>query len=213
MTTSFGPQGPNFTVTRPATLAQASGGTDTWAKDCSAAGAKDGTILDASFFNIIIANLREAINRGAITLDDSDTMLADAIQAIVVATLTGVFSAANGVKFNGTSIELALGDTTQSALTSATVAPVTDLIQIYDADAPGQAEITLYQAIKAVFASSTTGVAFDDAVGTITVSGITHTASVTAPATPSVGDEWYETGADRLFKYCTDGTSQFWREI
>jgi hypothetical protein len=83
MTTAIGPQGPNYTTSRPATSPVASGGIDTWAKDCTAAGAKDGTFLNASFFNIIIAQLREAIRQAGITLDDlDDLMLYKAMQAI-----------------------------------------------------------------------------------------------------------------------------------
>ena len=85
--TAFGPQGPNFSTVRPATAAQASGGADTWCVDCSAAGALDGTILDASFFNMFIANLRVAVNTAGVPLDESDTMLYDAITAIAVSNL------------------------------------------------------------------------------------------------------------------------------
>lgn len=96
MVTAIGPQGPNYTTTRPADDADVSGGIDTWAQDCSAAGAFDGTIMTASFFNVIIAQLREAIRGAGITLDNADdTMLWKAIQSIgVTVTASGVAPAA-----------------------------------------------------------------------------------------------------------------------
>jgi len=83
MSTSFGPQGLNYSTTRPPTDTNASGGVDTWAANCSAIGATDGTYLDASFFNEIIANLRYTVRTAGVPLNDADTMLYDAIVAIV----------------------------------------------------------------------------------------------------------------------------------
>ena len=90
MTTSIGPQSPNYTLTRPATNTQVSAGADTWAQDCTSAAANDGTVLTASFFNILIAQLRYTIRTAGITLDDSDPMLYLAIQAIAANALSSV---------------------------------------------------------------------------------------------------------------------------
>ncbi|RNJ49349.1 hypothetical protein [Methylocystis hirsuta] len=103
MTTAIGPQGPNYTTSRPATSPVASGGIDTWAKDCTAAGAKDGTFLNASFFNIIVAQLRETIRQAGVALDDlDDLMLYKAIQNIaderIAAILGSRLSANRGVR-------------------------------------------------------------------------------------------------------------------
>jgi hypothetical protein len=54
MTSILGPQGANFSLTRPTTKGNSSNGLQTWFKDCSAAGAGDGTILDASFLNALV---------------------------------------------------------------------------------------------------------------------------------------------------------------
>lgn len=44
-------------------------------------------------------------------------------------------------------------------------------------------------------------------------SSVTYTAAATAPASPTLLDQWYDTTADVLFQYINDGTSSFWREI
>jgi len=47
----------------------------------------------------------------------------------------------------------------------------------------------------------------------ITFGGVTFTASGTAPVSPKLGDEWYDTGSDILYLRSTDGTSTFWLDI
>ena len=44
-------------------------------------------------------------------------------------------------------------------------------------------------------------------------SGLTYTASSTAPTSPTLGDEWYDTSSDILYIRATDGTSTFWLDI
>jgi hypothetical protein len=84
MATAFGPQGPNYTTTRPPADPQASAGVDTWFKNCSAAGAKDGTFATAAFFNVLVGNLRYLVRTSGVALDDvSDTMVFDAINQMV----------------------------------------------------------------------------------------------------------------------------------
>ncbi|WP_163470385.1 hypothetical protein, partial [Haemophilus influenzae] len=74
--TAFGPQGPNYSTARPPADPKASAGTDTWFKNCSAAGAKDGTFATADFFNVFIGNLRYLVRQAGVTLDDAtDTMV------------------------------------------------------------------------------------------------------------------------------------------
>lgn len=81
--TAFGPQGPNYTTTRPAADPKASAGTDTWFKNCSSAGAKDGTFATADFFNVNIGNLRYLVRTAGVLLDDADdTMVYQAIKNI-----------------------------------------------------------------------------------------------------------------------------------
>ena len=43
--------------------------------------------------------------------------------------------------------------------------------------------------------------------------GTTYTASGTAPASPKLGDEWYNTSTDILYIRANDGTSSFWLDI
>lgn len=111
-TTSFGPQSPNYTTTRPATNPQVSGGVDTWAKDCSSLGANDGTVLTASFFNVLIGNLRNLVRSAGVALDDSDAMVLDAVQAVaagVIASTVPVYVGANGVSINNGTVRLSIG--------------------------------------------------------------------------------------------------------
>ena len=113
MTTSFGPQSPNYTTTRPATDTNVSGVTDTWFKDCSSATAVDGTVPTASWYNMVTANLREAVRGSGIALDDSDNMLFNAITAIA----QGAYTASNGVKLVGNDFQLDLGGGTLPVMT------------------------------------------------------------------------------------------------
>lgn len=81
--TAFGPQGPNYATTRPPADPEASSGVDTWFKNCSAAGARDGTFATAAFFNTMIANLRYLCRTAGVSLSDTDdTMVYEAVQAI-----------------------------------------------------------------------------------------------------------------------------------
>jgi hypothetical protein len=43
--------------------------------------------------------------------------------------------------------------------------------------------------------------------------GITYTASATAPLSPTIGDQWYDTGTDILFEYIDDGDDVYWVDI
>lgn len=84
MSTAFGPQSPYYTTTRPGTDTAVSGGLDTWFKDCSAPGAKDGTLVTASFLNNMLGNLRYVVRAAGVSLvDGDDTMLFQAIAAVV----------------------------------------------------------------------------------------------------------------------------------
>jgi len=67
---------------------------------------------------------------------------------------------------------------------------------------------TLSPIINLVY--STANAAFDKAN---TGSGITQTASNTAPANPALGDEWYKIDTDVLYKYTSDDSSDFWLDI
>jgi hypothetical protein len=82
--TAFGPQGPNYATARPTADPKASAGIDTWFKNCSAAGAKDGTFATADFFNVFVGNLRYLVRTAGIALDDADdTMVWQAVRALV----------------------------------------------------------------------------------------------------------------------------------
>ena len=109
MTTGFGPQGPNFSLVRPAADPKVSV-TDTWAKPCSYRGADDGTYLTADFFNVMIANLRQAVFRSGVVLDDTnDLMLYEAIQAICDEEIGATVTASRGLHKVGSDIQMAVG--------------------------------------------------------------------------------------------------------
>jgi len=81
----FGPLSTNATTTRPS-VATDGFGQQTWFKDATAAGAKDGTIINASWLNHIVGNLRTLCVNSGITLSNShgsDTYVWDAVQASI----------------------------------------------------------------------------------------------------------------------------------
>jgi hypothetical protein len=49
--------------------------------------------------------------------------------------------------------------------------------------------------------------------GTPRTFGITYTAATTPPASPAVGDQWYNTSTDILYEYTYDGTTNYWVDI
>ena len=114
--TAFGPQGPNYTTTRPPHDPKASLGADTWFKNCSAAGAKDGTFATADFFNVTIANLRYLCRTAGVTLDDlDDTMLWQAIHNMVGGNTTVTLTAPQVFYVNSST-----GNDSNNGLTPAT---------------------------------------------------------------------------------------------
>lgn len=120
MSTAFGPQGPNYTTTRPAADPQASGGVDTWFQNCSAPGARDGTYATADFFNVFIGNLRYAVSMAGVALNDAlDTMLYDAIKAIVDTEIAGssAYTGSTGITLVAKDFQLELGKGTLPVLT------------------------------------------------------------------------------------------------
>jgi hypothetical protein len=124
MTTAFGPQGPNYATVRPAADPEASAGADTFFVNCSAAGATDGTFMTASFFNVIIANLRYLVRTAGIPLTTADdTMVWQAVKAIadaeIAAILPSLLKGDQGIKYNAGNgfIESTLGDGTRTLLT------------------------------------------------------------------------------------------------
>ena len=51
------------------------------------------------------------------------------------------------------------------------------------------------------------------ASGTIIGGGVRSTTSANPPASPTVGDIWYATGTDDIYRYTTDGSTSFWLDI
>lgn len=49
--------------------------------------------------------------------------------------------------------------------------------------------------------------------GNIVGGGVRYTVSATAPSTPTVGDTWYDTATDIMFKYINDGTNKYWVDV
>ena len=207
---AIGPQSPNAVTTRPATDTTAFGTSETWATDCTAAGAADGTVLTASFFNVIIAQLRTAISNGSVTLDDTDdTMLWQAMQAAALSQYSG----GAGVTISATGVVASnLGDASLTVLNDTTVDLATDTVIMWDASAGVHVEMTLYSAIKSAL-SGLSGATFTDATGKITFATPKYTIAATAPIGPVIQDKWYDSANDILYMYISDGTSDFWREV
>ena len=49
--------------------------------------------------------------------------------------------------------------------------------------------------------------------GTITGGGIRSTSTSTAPANPTVGDIWYDTLTDDIYRYTSDGNNSYWLDV
>jgi hypothetical protein len=49
--------------------------------------------------------------------------------------------------------------------------------------------------------------------GSVTGGGIRTSSTSTAPANPTVGDIWYNTATDDIYRYTTDGTTSAWLDI
>jgi hypothetical protein len=49
--------------------------------------------------------------------------------------------------------------------------------------------------------------------GNVTGGGVRQTISSGAPASPVVGDQWYQLGTDILYQYVSDGTGSYWVDI
>jgi len=50
-------------------------------------------------------------------------------------------------------------------------------------------------------------------LGNITGGGVRQTISSSAPADPTVGDQWYQLGTDILYQYVNDGTNRYWVDV
>ena len=70
----------------------------------------------------------------------------------------------------------------------------------------GNANITLDPAGTGVVSVASNIVA----TGSIVAGGVRSTTSATAPAAPTIGDIWYNTNNDTMYRWTTDGTSSFW---
>jgi hypothetical protein len=209
--TALGPQSPNFSTTRPPTNALASA-VDTWFKDCSAAGAKDGTVIDASFLNVLVAQLRTAVTSAGVTLDDTDdTMLWQAIQA-PSAGLLATLTASTGLTRVGDDFRMDLGAQSNGALSYTQIDPVADTVPIHDDSGNVIAEATVYNMIRAALTNSR-GVTFNGVTGSIEFDAPNHYTQATAPTATSFSDTWYDTANDILLQWTSNGTDSFWVQI
>lgn len=72
-----GPLGPRAAVQRPNADPDAYSGAETWFKDCSGAGAADGTVPTASWFNHLLGNLRYAAKKAGVPWTNDQTPAGD----------------------------------------------------------------------------------------------------------------------------------------
>ena len=99
--TAFGPQGLNAASTPPGGGQQNryGVGVDTWVQDCGTSG-EGGTVLNAAFFNMLLGNMRQAVQSAntagaTIELDDGDYTLL--WQAILYAASLNSYTVGNGL--------------------------------------------------------------------------------------------------------------------
>lgn len=53
----------------------------------------------------------------------------------------------------------------------------------------------------------------DITVANITGGGVSSTSSASPPANPSVGDIWFSTGEDTVYRYTSDGSKKYWLDV
>lgn len=207
---ALGPQSPNYTTTRPATDTVVAGALETWFQDCTAAGAFDGTVPTASWFNVITAQLREAVKAASVALDDADDLMVwKAMQAAALAAL----SAGDGLNITPAGeINHGLTAGTLPVLNFNTADMLNDTIYIYDASGTAMSQTTGYEIVKGVLQSAL-GVTFDDPTGQIIFTGAQFTSSATPPVAPNPGDHWFNRNDDTIYVRADDGVSQFWVSI
>ena len=56
-------------------------------------------------------------------------------------------------------------------------------------------------------------VSIDAATGNIVAGGVRSTTSATPPSNPTVGDIWYNSSTDVVFRYQFDGVNSYWVDI
>jgi len=99
----FGPLGPRASTVRPAATPDTYG-VQTWAKDCSAPGASDGTIMNASWFNYHTGNwLYAASQSGVVVTNDesNDTFFYNIIKAVAASNSGGSGGGAGAISAFG----------------------------------------------------------------------------------------------------------------
>lgn len=153
----FGPLHPSATTNRPAQDADAFGA-QTWFKDASAPGARDGTLINASFLNHIIGNLRYLVQQSGVVFGNAhevDTFVHDAVRALIQAAIAAQPAYLQGVTSDstltgdGTALSPLGVDTAVLAGTYATHLDVQNAIAALVNSAPGVLD-TLYELADAI---------------------------------------------------------------
>ena len=49
--------------------------------------------------------------------------------------------------------------------------------------------------------------------GAVVAGGITYTSDTSPHASPTIGDQWYDTSTDILYEYIEDGTTEYWVDV
>lgn len=117
---------------------------DTWFQDCSAPDADDGTLVEAQWLNMIMAQIRRAIRGMGVAEDESDDdMLLKAIQAAIASptvfkTLTaGVGLSGGGNLSADTTIDMNIPELNELGAAD----PAADFLPIYDASGQVHAKV------------------------------------------------------------------------
>lgn len=179
--TSFGPQGLNATNTlNPVAGVNRYGtGVDTWVKDASSPTAKDGTVLDAAFFNRIIGNLRGLV---------AGAVLDGAVLSVDESNMSLVLNSVKHFAQRGFD-DAVISPGAFKAATEITLAPAADRVIVYDASANVSGFTTPYKIADAVLAqgagitlsrNAVTGKITVSAAGTLSFTGLPASGGVVA---------------------------------
>jgi hypothetical protein len=134
---------------------------------------------------------------------NTSTLVAQAVSAtsLVVGTYTFALSSTGSVTLNGT--PFVSGSSTVASGTGTTTTFVISNVTSSTSTNSGALQVVGGAGIGG---SLNVG-------GTVTGGGVRTTTTSTAPVNPTVGDIWYYTGTDVIYRYTNDGTNSYWIDI
>ena len=165
--------------------------------------------------NVITGDTFVSLNNGAGTnfKVGDDAWIGD-INTADTMSIRGQQNAANGyIIFGNADSTATLGRAGSGPLTYIGNANVTANLTAGNANVRGIVTVTGNITAGNANITGTVTVTGNITAGNIIAGGARSTTSATAPTNPTVGDMWYDSDTDVLYRYTYDGTSYFWLDI